>query len=131
MAKYVYPAIFTKEDNGQYSIVFPDFQSCYTCGDDLQDGFEMASDVLCLTLYELEEGKLDIPVPSNPKSITVNDDSFVSLVICDTLEYRKMYDNKAVKKTLTIPSWLNIQAEKANAPFSQILQEGLKEYLHV
>lgn len=131
MAKYVYPAIFTKEDNGQYSIVFPDFEACFTQGDDIQDGLFMANDILCLTLYNMEENGEGIPDPSNPRSIEVNDHEFVTLVSCDTLEYRKFYGNKAVKKTLTIPAWLNTQAEKAGVNFSQVLQDALKERLKV
>jgi hypothetical protein len=46
-------------------------------------------------------------------------------------EYRRQNDSRSVKKTLSIPAWLNHQAEKVNAPFSQILQQGLKEYLHI
>ena len=57
MAKYIYPAIFTKEDEGGYSIKFPDLEGCYTQGEDIQDGLEMANDVLCFTLYDLEEEK--------------------------------------------------------------------------
>ena len=53
MAKYVYPAIFTKEDEGGYSIIFPDLEGCYTQGDDMQNSLEMANDVLCFTLYDL------------------------------------------------------------------------------
>ena len=56
MAKYVYPAIFTKEENGCYSIVFPDLEGCYTTGDSLVDGIYMAEDVLAFTLYSLEKG---------------------------------------------------------------------------
>ena len=59
------------------------------------------------------------------------DNQFVSLIAADTDEYRKQNDTRSVKKTLSIPSWLNYQAEKANAPFSQILQEGLKKYLDI
>jgi hypothetical protein len=55
----------------------------------------------------------------------------VSMVAADTDEYRRQNDTRAIKKTLSIPAWLNHQAEKANAPFSQILQQGLKEYLHI
>ena len=56
---------------------------------------------------------------------------FVSLVTCDTLEYRKYYDNKAVKKTLTIPAWLNTMAEREGINFSAVLQSALKKELHV
>lgn len=131
MAKYVYPAIFTKDDDGMYFINFPDFEACFTQGDDIQDGLFMANDVLCLTLYNMEENKEEIPASSDPLKIKVKDNEFVTLVSCDTMEYRKFYDNKAVKKTLTIPSWLNAMAEKEDINFSQVLQEALKERLQV
>ncbi|MSU03103.1 type II toxin-antitoxin system HicB family antitoxin [Tissierella pigra] len=131
MAKYVYPAIFSKEENGLYSIVFPDFEACFTQGDDIQEGLFMANDVLCLTLYDMEENKEDIPVPSDPLQIKANENEFVTLVSCDTMEYRKFYDNKAVKKTLTIPSWLNTMAEREGVNFSQVLQESLKDRLQL
>ena len=131
MAKYAYPAIFTQEDNGMYSINFPDFESCFTQGDNLQDGLEMANDVLCLTLYDLEESNGEIPASSNPLNISVDKNSFVTLVSCDTLEYRKYYDNKAVKKTLTVPAWLNAMAEREGVNFSQVLQSALKDTLHI
>jgi len=131
MSKYVYPAIFTKEENGQYSVDFPDIDGCFTGGDDMADALEMAQDALCLMLYDMEEAEKAIQPASNPKEIKTDKNSFVSLVHCDTMEYRKFYDTKSVKKTLSIPAWLNTQAEKANAPYSQILQQGLKRYLEI
>lgn len=131
MAKYAYPAIFTQEENGMYSISFPDFEACFTQGDDLLDGLDMANDVLCLTLYDLEENNGEIPTPSNPLAIIVEKNSFVTLVGCDTLMYRKYYDNKAVKKTLTVPAWLNTIAEREGVNFSQVLQSALKDTLHI
>ena len=104
MAKYLFPAVFTKENNGQYSVNFPDIQQCYTCGDDLQDAFDMAQDVLCMRLYDMEESGETIPLPSAVQSVSVGDNEIVSLIGCDTIEYRRLNDNKAVKKTLTIPS---------------------------
>jgi len=131
MTKYVFPAIFTREENGQYSVSFPDVDGCFTGGDNMTEAVEMAEDALCLMLYDKEEDGETIPTPSNPKEIKADDNSFVSLVHCDTAEYRILYDTKAVKKTLSIPAWLNTRAEKANAPFSQILQQGLKSYLQI
>ena len=131
MAKYVYPAVFTKEDDGGYSIHFPDVDGCYTQGEDLQDGLTMANDALCLMLYHLEEKQKPVPMPSDPLNIKVDDNAFISLVDCDTMEYRRFYDSKAVKKTLTIPAWLNTMAEQADVNFSQILQTALKDQLHV
>lgn len=129
--KYAYPAIFTQEDNGQYSIVFPDFEACFTQGDSIQEGLSMAEDVLCLTLYDMEEKEVPVPVPSDPRTIDFDAASFVTLVCCDTLEYRNFFDNKAVKKTLTVPHWLDEMAVRANLNFSQTLQNGLMEQLGV
>ncbi len=130
MAKYVYPAIFEKEGN-LYTVHFPDLESCYTQGDSIQDALEMASDVLCLTLYNLEEEKADIPPASDMSAISTNGNAFASLVACDTLEYRRFYNNKAVKKTLTIPAWLNTMSEREGINFSAILQAALKKELHI
>ena len=129
MAKYVYPAILTLEDEGGYSVLFPDLESCYTCGDDLPDALDMAKDVLEIVLYEYEKNKKVIPAPSDIKNIKTKENEIISLVAGDTINYSKMYNTKSVKKTLTIPEWLNVKAEEANAPYSQILQQGLKTYL--
>lgn len=131
MSKYVYPAIFTKEDNGIYSVQFPDIAGCYTDGESLADALEMAQDALCLMMYSREEEGKNVPVSSDIKTIAVNANEFVSLVSCDTLEYRKKYNNSAVKKTLTIPAWLNTIAENEGVNFSQVLQDALKTRLHV
>lgn len=129
MAKYYFPAIFTPEDEG-YSITFPDLESCYTQGNDLKDAYEMAEDVLCLTLYKMEETNKSIPKPQLPIG-QPNNGGFYALISCDTMEYRKFNDNKAVKKTLTIPSWLNAMAEREGINFSAALQNALKQELNV
>ena len=130
MAKYVYPAIFTPEAEG-YSIRFPDFESCYTSAQTLEEGMEMANDVLCLTLYGLEEDGGAIPEASSVKAVQTEGEEFVTLVSCDTVAYRKFYDNKAVKKTLTIPAWLNTMAERQGINFSMTLQAALKHELNI
>lgn len=130
MAKYVYPAVFTPEENG-YSINFPDFESCYTSAQTLEDGMVMANDVLCLTLYGMEEEGKEIPKASGAKEVQTEGDSFVTLIACDTVEYRKLYDNRAVKKTLSIPAWLNTLAEREGVNFSMVLQNALKSQLHI
>ena len=130
MSKYAYPAIFTQEENG-YSITFPDIETCFTQAETIDDGLTMAEDALCLTLYDLEEKELNIPKPSDPRKIKTDDSSFVTLVQCDTLEYRKFFDNRAVKKTLTVPHWLDEMAARQNINFSQTLQNALMEQLGV
>lgn len=125
MAKYAYPAVFTPEEEGNFSITFPDLEGCYTCGDSLEDGIEMAEDVLALVLYGYEKDGRPIPTPSAPAALPLSGNDFVNYIACDTMEYRKMYNNKAVKKTLTIPEWLNEAASAMGLNFSQVLQEAL------
>lgn len=133
MAKYVYPAIFTPEEGGGYSIRFPDIENCFTDGDDLTSAMEMANDALCLMLYDMEQDNKPIPQASQAVDIqaAVSAGEFVSLIACDTIAYRKFFDNKAVKKTLSIPSWLNDMAERAGINFSGTLQEALKQQLNI
>lgn len=131
MPKYAYPAVFTPEDDGGFSINFPDLDSCYTCGDDMVDGLTMAQDVLALTLYEYEKEGKKIPQPSKENTISLSTGEFINFIACDTLEYRKMYHNKSVKKTLTIPEWLNEAAMAMDLNFSQILQEALLSKIHM
>lgn len=130
MAKYVYPAIFEREKSGGYSVFFPDLEGCYTCGDDLTDSIYMAEDVLAFTLYDYEKDAKDIPAPSDPSALKA-DNGFVNFIACDTLEYQKRNNNKAVKKTLTIPEWLNEAATAADINFSQLLQDALKAKLQL
>ena len=125
MAKYVYPAIFTPEVDGGFSIKFPDLEGCFTCGDTLEDGLEMAKDALALVLYGYEKEKRIIPIPSGLNSFILEPNEFVNYVVCDTLIYRKQHSNRSVKKTLTIPEWLNEAAMAMELNFSQILQEAL------
>ena len=128
--KYAYPAVFTPECGG-YSVNFPDVPHCYTEGNTLAEAVENAADVLCLRLYDMEEAGETIAPPSEIGAVKTKNDEFVSVIACDTLTYRKFYDKKAVKKTLTIPNWLNVMAERANVNFSATLQEALIEKLHL
>lgn len=129
MAKYIYPAVFEKEGD-QYSISFPDLPNCFTQGEDLQDALEMAQDALCLVLYHMEKEGKGIPTATDIKKVEVSDNAFVTLIECDTFEYEKFYKSKAVKKTLTIPEWLNDMAVKENINFSNVLQNALMEQLN-
>ena len=129
--KYVYPAVFTAESNGQFSVAFPDLEGCYTGGDNLADAIDMAQDVLCLYLYTKEQAKEEIPSPSAAKEISCNANETVSLINCDTLEYKKFFGKQAVRKTVTLPAWLNTMAEEADISFSSVLQSGLKNALGI
>ena len=125
--KYVYPALFTPLPSGEYDVRIPDLPGCITCGKDLADTIEMAEDAAAMWLCDAEDNQEKIPVPS--KELNVNHPQFLNFVVADIEEYHRENDNRAVKKTLTIPSWLNAKAEKAGINFSQTLQDALKERL--
>lgn len=127
--KYAYPAVLTydKEENCYY-VKFPDIEGCFTDGKTLPEAIEMGEDALALMLCQFEDDGAPIPVPSDVNSFKADSNETISLIFADTMEYRRLYDNKAVKKTLTVPSWLNSMAERKGANFSAILQSGLKEF---
>jgi predicted RNase H-like HicB family nuclease len=127
--KYVYPAVFHPEQESGFSIYFPDIARGATQGESIAECIEMAEDFLCLALYRMEEDQAQIPAPTHIKAINVSNDDIVTLISTDTDDYRRYYDNKLVKKTLNIPSWLNQRAEAANVNFSQTFQKALKETL--
>ena len=127
--KYAYPAIFTPLDGGQYDVYVPDLPHCRTCGDDIADAIEMAEDAMAMWLWDAENSKEKIPAPSS--NLEHEPPQFVSFIKADTDAYRRMNDKRAVKKTLTIPAWLNAEAENAHINFSKVLQSALKERLHI
>lgn len=129
MKKIFYPAIFQAEEEGGYSVFFPDVEGCYTQGEDLDESYQMASEALGLNLAYLEDNKMEIPKPSIPNKLHLENEQFVVVIEFDMLEYRKKHESKAVKKTLTIPSWLNTMAEDRNVNYSNILQMALMEEL--
>ncbi|MCQ2532672.1 MAG: type II toxin-antitoxin system HicB family antitoxin [Saccharofermentans sp.] len=129
---YTYPAIFKEQSEGGYHIYFPDIEGCFTCGDDIEDGILMAKDVLAFSIFEnYEELNKELPIPTSIHQLNINKDEFVTYIVCDTMEYRCKFSKKAVKKTLTIPEWLNEAAMEQKINFSQVLQEALKARLKV
>lgn len=127
--KYVYPAIFTPIDNGEFDVKIPDLPGCRTCGKDLADAIFMAEDATAMWLWDAESKSEAVPAPTALPPVTAP--QFSSYIAADTDEYRRKYDNRAIKKTLSIPSWLNAQAEQAGVNFSQVLQDALKKMLSV
>jgi len=131
--KYVYPAILTPEEE-KILVSVPDLPGLNTFGNSMADAIFMAQDAIEMWLWDAENSGEAIPPASSQKKIAKmckSPDQVVSMVAADTDEYRRQNDSRSIKKTLSIPAWLNHQAEKANAPFSQILQQGLKEYLRI
>ncbi len=128
--KYVYPAVFSYDEDG-VSVEFPDLPGCYTCGDSTEEALRMAKDALGLHMYGLEQDGDEITAPSNIDNLELEKKQVVVLVEVWMPLIRNIIDNRAVKKTLTIPKWLNDIAEANNVNFSGVLQTALKDYLGV
>lgn len=123
----VFPAIFTF-DGKYYNVDFIDLKGCSTFGNSIQEAYFMAQDAMGLYL----DNFANFPIPTLEFSdIALKENQFISFVSIDMEEYRKKFNNKSIKKTLTIPEWLNYLAEKNNINFSQVLQEALKEKLNI
>ncbi|PDO10760.1 MAG: pilus assembly protein HicB [Candidatus Reconcilbacillus cellulovorans] len=133
MPKYVYPAIFDPNELGGYTVTFPDLPGCVTEGDTLEEALKMAAEAMALHLYGMERDGDEIPPPSDPSKVRLPEDAdkgaFVTLIQARTEPIRDELMNRSVKKTLTIPKWLNDEAEKEGINFSQVLQAALKEKL--
>jgi predicted RNase H-like HicB family nuclease len=129
--KYVYPAIFTSEGNGVYSVQFYDLPNIVTQGNDLNNAIDMANDALCLMLYWEEKENRKLPEASELKDIKLDKGQFAQYVACDTEWYERYYETKAVRKNLTIPAYLALIAEQQNINFSAVLQEALAKKLGV
>lgn len=127
MNKLFYPALFHKAEEGGFWISFPDIPECLTEGDNMEEAYNMAVDALGLCLEDMEKNNIPFPVPSSIDKITVDDDAFLVVIEFDMLAYKKRTNSKAVKKTLTIPAWLNEKAIRLNINFSQVLQDALLE----
>lgn len=126
----VYPIVMTPSEEGGYCVTIPDFGT-HTQGDDLADALSMAQDSIEMMGVYLQDDKQTVPEPRDIESITVEDGDIKSLVAVDFDAYRRKTEKKLVKKTLSIPSWLNVEAEKAKINFSATLQDALKEILGV
>ena len=131
MKRLFYPAIFHEAEEGGFWITFPDIPECMTQGDDMQHAYEMAVDALGLAITSREEEHMKIPVPSNPTQIVIEDNAFCVVVEFDMLAYKKRTNSKAIKKTLSIPEWLNEEATALGINFSQVLQEALMQKIGI
>ena len=129
MAKIYYPAVFhaAEEKAGAFWVEFPDLPGCLTQGDSEWEAMEMAEDALGLWLDRTgEDFEREILPPSSCEKIKKQfPNELVMMVGCDPEEWYRRTHSKAIKKTLTIPEWLNERATRANLNFSQILQEAL------
>ena len=131
----IYPAIFYKEETGGYSVIFPDLNHLATCGDTIQEAMEMAVDCLAGYLFteKLDGNELPMPTPLeqiDPYCEDMDDEDkkterVVNMISVDVEAYAAQHFNKAVKRTVSIPRWLNNRAIAKKVNFSKLLQQAL------
>ena len=126
--KYVYVAVFEPAEEGGFNVSVPDIPGCFTCGDTMAESISMAEDALSMMLVRYEDDGDAIPTARAINEIDSKNGVF-SYILADTIEWRRRFNNRSVKKTLSIPSWLNAKAEKAGVNFSQVLKDALQTML--
>jgi len=124
--QYVYPAQFINEDNGTISVYFPDLEGCHTYDNTIEGATLMAKDALEGYIEVAFELGKELPAPSRLNDVTV-ENGFTMMVVADVVNMP--HENKSVKKTLSIPMWLDREATKARLNFSGILKDALIEHL--
>lgn len=127
--KNAYPIVLTQGEK-RVIVFVPDF-SINTEGTDVADAIEMARDAIGLVGIDMENDGEKLPDPSPMQTVQKAYPGIVTLVDVDFTEYRRRNDLRSVKKNCTIPSWLNVEAEKAGINFSAILQAALKKELRL
>lgn len=125
---YLFPAVLSVDRDG-ISVEFPDLPGCLTCGQTEEEAVEMAKEALQLHLYGMERDGDEIPSPAKIVDLALEKNQFVVLIEAWMPPFRDRMANRAVKKTLTIPKWLNDIAEQKQVNFSHVLQSALKGYL--
>lgn len=127
---YSFLSIFTYDEDG-ISIEFPDLPGCLSCSDTQDDAINMAKEALALHLYGMETDNDEIPVSSSLSDLNISKNQVPVLIDVYMPIYRTAIENQSVKKTLTIPLWLNKLAEEKKINFSQVLQIALKDQLGI
>ena len=129
-SSYTYPAIFNYANDG-ISISFPDLPGCFSQADSTEEALKNSEEALGLWMYNMEDDNEQIPLPTPIEHINCSQNEKVFLIKTWMPLVRTQIEDQSVKKTLTIPKWLNTIAEEQGVNFSQLLQAALKEYLNI
>lgn len=128
--KKAYPVVLSIEKDGSVFVSIPDFE-INTQGKDIVEAIEMARDAIGIIGIDFEDEGKDLPNPSDVSEVESSKSDTITIVDVDFSEYRRKNDMRSVKKNCTIPSWLCVEAEKANINFSAVLQNALKQEMHL
>ncbi len=125
MAEYVYPAVFHPNEDGSFTITYPDLPGCISEGKSLGNAMYMAQSALTRWIEYLTDKKQDVPLASGLGSLETEPGEFVNLIRAD------IKDGRAVKRTVSIPKWMDDKVAESGLSLSRVLQDALKERLHV
>ncbi len=128
--QYAFPAFFYFDDDG-ISIEFPDLPGCLPCAHSQEEAFRNAKEALGLHLYGMEQDNDLIPDPTPVVQLTPDEGGVIVLVEVFMPPIRERINNRSVNRTVTLPAWLNAAALEKNINFSQLLQDALKQQLHI
>ena len=125
MTEFVYPAVFHTNEDGSFTITYPDLPGCISEGNSLGNAMYMAQAALTQWIEYLMDKKEPIPTASDLKSIKTMPDEFVTLIRAD------IRDKRAVKRTVSIPQWMDDQVTESGLSLSRVLQDALKKRLNL
>ena len=128
--QYIYTALFTPiEDGSGYYAKVPDLPGCITTGNSLSDAIEQITDAMNGWLVVAEDEGEPIAQPTQQEQLHVDAGTLCSLISADTIEYRAQTDTRAVRKNVSLPSWMARLADKRGINCSQVLQDALRSLL--
>lgn len=128
--RYIYTALFTPiEDGSGYYAKVPDLPGCITTGNSLPDAIEQITDAMSAWLVVAEDEGEPIAAPTPQDQLPVGSGTICSLISADTIEYRAQTDTRAVRKNVSLPSWMVRLADKRGINCSQVLQDSLRTIL--
>lgn len=128
MEKYNYPAIFTYEDDTIY-IEFPDFENCFTDASNEDEAFFYAQEILELCMYDMDQKRLELPKRKDIQQMKLKSNQVIVLFTVSMKQVRDKVRNEYVKKTLTLPKWLDELGKENKVNFSMLLQNAIIDYL--
>jgi predicted RNase H-like HicB family nuclease len=130
--KYSYPAILGfDEPTGRYYVLWPDLPGCTTTGDTEEEALCCAREAMSLHMYGLEEDNEGIPASSPVIGLACDKNEAVVIIEAWMPSFREKMEIKAINRTVTLPGWLDREAKTANLNYSQILQDGIMQRLHI
>ena len=121
--EYVYPALFRPNEDGTYTVTYPDLPGCISEGKNLANAMYMAQSALTQWLEYLNDKKMAVPSASALSAIPTKDRDFVNLIRAE------MKDGRAVKRTVSIPRWMDEKVMSSGLSLSRVLQDALSQRL--